>query len=427
MDEEKRDLAKDMKDEEIKKSKTILLELKRSKVILPVKIMEKQVKDEEGKETNKIQYAVYIPFKRENGKVEPIQIATVDEEGNFIKNMALLNDEQFTNGEIEDLGNILNNFGLENDKVDINELKENLKEMEERPKQKEETNKDDIENDKNEEEKEDKEEKDLAEIEKEGEEKAIAKRKHINPNNICKIRRDSQFYKNYKHIPKTAYFYLDGNDRLKAEYIDKDGSIKELEGCSEIKDRTTMVTRMGTDGENIKEERPYRVMDAKGLKDVNKNTQDIRIAIFKDSYGYLRIETIHQGRNGEWEGKNIDIYGKERNSTEMNRLIDERYKNPKTGVIAKRHDELIKSGYSSDGIQLDELSKKRKIEEYINEGYTEEEANDIYNYVVGELQLTEDNAKLKVNEEIIEKLDEESTENDGGRTPGGDAWGRRHG
>ena len=100
---------------------------------------------------------------------------------------------------------------------------------------------------------------------------------------------------------------------MHAEYIDKDGIIKELPGFDEIKDRD-QVTRFGHDGEDVKSEMPYRVMTAEGLEDNNNNTQDVRIAIYKDTYGYLRIETIHQGRNGEWEGKNIDTYGIKNNN-----------------------------------------------------------------------------------------------------------------
>jgi len=430
---EGKDLAKDMKKEEIERLKEIQLELKKSKVILPsyIKEQNKIEIDEEGREHDTLQYEVYIPFRRANGEMELIKIATVDEEGNYTKDRSILENSDYTDEEKESLEKIINSIGLEHDKVDINKLQEQLKQIEaktreeieqDKEREKEETIKDDNEEENENEDDKEKDEEDIGELEKEAEQKALAKRKGIKERNICKIRRDSQFYKNYPNIPKTAYFYLDGNDRMHAEYIDKDGNVQELPGFDEIKDREG-VTRLGNDGQDVKKEIPYRVMTAQGLEDRNHNTQEVRIAMYKDSYGYLRIETIHQGRNGEWEGKNIDTYGRDLNTSRMNRLIDEEKRTPKTGVIAERQQELIDSGYSMDGLSLDEMSKRRKIDEYMQDGYTEEEANSIYDYVVGEKQLSEEDAKVKVSEESEEK----SQEDEGGRTPGGDALERLFG
>ena len=362
-------------------------------------IEEKKYEDENGK-TN-VEYGVYIKF---NG--EDVLIANINEKGKLEPNMELLNDDKYSDEDKKKLGDMLNLLGLEKDNVDIEKLQEQLKEIEpktkeeieqERKMQKEKDSIKDEEQEQTDEEKED-DEKELGNAEQEKEQEVLAKKKGIKVNNICKIRRDSQFYKNYPNIPKTAYFYLDSKDRIHAEYLDKDGQAQELPGFEEIKDRTE-VTRLGNDGQNVRDEVPYRVMTAKGLEDKNHNTQDIRIAMYKDQYGYLKIETIHQGRNGEWEGKNIDIHGTDRNTERMNNLIDEKNKTPQTGVLAKRQEELKTSGYSQHGLSLDEFSKQRKINEYMEDGYTFEESNKIYGYVVGELQLTEEDAKLKVNEE----------------------------
>ena len=341
--------------------------------------------------------------------------------------MELLNDDKYSDEDKKKLGDMLNLLGLEKDNVDIEKLQEQLKEIEpktkeeieqEREKQKEKDSIKDEEQEQTDEEKDD-DEKDLGDAEQEKEQEVLAKKKGIKVSNLCKIRRDSQFYKNYPNIPKTAYFYLDSKDRIHAEYLDKDGQAQELPGFEEIKDRTE-VTRLGNDGQNVRDEVPYRVMTAKGLEDKNHNTQDIRIAMYKDQYGYLKIETIHQGRNGEWEGKNIDIHGTDRNTERMNNLIDEKNKTPQTGVLAKRQEELKTSGYSQDGLSLDEFSKQRKINEYMEDGYTFEESNKIYDYVVGELQLTEEDAKLKVNEESEHTKQEESK----GRDMGEEAYDR---
>ncbi len=383
-------------------------------------IEEKKYEDENGK-TN-VEYGVYIKF---NG--EDVLIANINEKGKLEPNMELLNDDKYSDEDKKKLGDMLNLLGLEKDNVDIEKLQEQLKEIEpktkeeieqEREMQKEKDSIKDEEQEQTDEEKED-DEKELGNAEQEKEQEVLAKKKGIKVNNICKIRRDSQFYKNYPNIPKTAYFYLDSKDRIHAEYLDKDGQAQELPGFEEIKDRTE-VTRLGNDGQNVRDEVPYRVMTAKGLEDKNHNTQDIRIAMYKDQYGYLKIETIHQGRNGEWEGKNIDIHGTDRNTERMNNLIDEKNKTPQTGVLAKRQEELKTSGYSQDGLSLDEFSKQRKINEYMEDGYTFEESNKIYGYVVGELQLTEEDAKLKLKEESEQTKQEESK----GRDMGEEAYDR---
>ena len=393
---------------------------KNNSILSNTLIEEKKYEDENGK-TN-VEYGVYIKF---NG--EDVLIANINEKGKLEPNMELLNDDKYSDEDKKKLGDMLNLLGLEKDNVDIEKLQEQLKEIEpktkeeieqEREKQKEKDSIKDEEQEQTDEEKDD-DEKDLGDAEQEKEQEVLAKKKGIKVSNLCKIRRDSQFYKNYPNIPKTAYFYLDSKDRIHAEYLDKDGQAQELPGFEEIKDRTE-VTRLGNDGQNVREEIPYRVMTAKGLEDKNHNTQDIRIAMYKDQYGYLKIETIHQGRNGEWEGKNIDIHGTDRNTERMNNLIDEKNKTPQTGVLAKRQEELKTSGYSQDGLSLDEFSKQRKINEYMEDGYTFEESNKIYDYVVGELQLTEEDAKLKVNEESEHTKQEESK----GRDMGEEAYDR---
>ena len=393
---------------------------KNNSILSNTLIEERNYEDENGKAN--VEYGVYIKF---NG--EDVLIANINEKGKLEPNMELLNDDKYSDEDKKKLGDMLNLLGLEKDNVDIEKLQEQLKEIEpktkeeieqEREKQKEKDSIKDEEQEQTDEEKED-DEKELGNAEQEKEQEVLAKKKGIKVNNICKIRRDSQFYKNYPNIPKTAYFYLDSKDRIHAEYLDKDGQAQELPGFEEIKDRTE-VTRLGNDGQNVRDEVPYRVMTAKGLEDKNHNTQDIRIAMYKDQYGYLKIETIHQGRNGEWEGKNIDIHGTDRNTERMNNLIDEKNKTPQTGVLAKRQEELKTSGYSQDGLSLDEFSKQRKINEYMEDGYTFEESNKIYDYVVGELQLTEEDAKLKVNEESEHTKQEESK----GRDMGEEAYDR---
>lgn len=402
---EGKDLAVDLKKSKYYENASLFRKTKeKNNIILDnVLIEERQVEAKDGENDYTVEYGIYIKF---NG--EDVLIANIDEEGKLIPNKELLNDDKYSDDDKRKLGDLINLLGLEKDNVDFEKLQEQLKELEPKTKEEleqereEEKNKDSIKDEEKEDNEQDKEEKDAEDIEKEQEQKTLAKKKGIQPQNICKIRRDSQFYKNYPNIPKTAFFYLDDKDRIHAEYIDENGEFQELQGFEEIKDRTA-VTRLGNDGQDIKEEIPYKVMTAQGLEDKNHNTQDIRIAMYKDQYGYLKIETIHQGRNGEWEGKNIDIHGTDRNTNRMNNLIDEKNRTPNTGKIAERQEELKTSGYTQDGLSLDEFSKNRKIDEYMRDGYTFEEANKIYNYVVGEMELREDDAKVKVAEESNQK------------------------
>ncbi len=421
---EGKDLAVDLKESKYYENASLFRKTKeKNNIILDnVLIEEKQVESKNGENDYTVEYGIYIKF---NG--EDVLIANIDEEGKLIPNKELLNDDKYSDEDKRKLGDLINLLGFEKDNVDFEKLQEQLKEIESKTKEEleqereEEKNKDSIKDEEQEQTDEEKEddEKELGNAEQEKEQEVLAKKKGIKVNNICKIRRDSQFYKNYPNIPKTAFFYLDDKDRIHAEYLDKDGQAQKLPGFEEIKDRTE-VTRLGNDGQNVREEIPYRVMTATGLEDKNHNTQDIRIAMYKDQYGYLKIETIHQGRNGEWEGKNIDIHGTDRNTERMNNLIDEKNKTPQTGVLAKRQEELKTSGYSQDGLSLDEFSKQRKINEYMEDGYTFEESNKIYDYVVGELQLTEEDAKLKVNEESEHTKQEESK----GRDMGEEAYDR---
>ena len=418
MDDENRDLVNETKEglENSKEYNNIGLEL--NKIIIDSPLV-KKIQNNENEES--VKYDIYIKFKKEN-----VKIATIDAEGNLIPNREFLEDDHYTDEEKEDLGNMLNLLGLESNKIDLDKLEQQLKEFEERnaeetfTKEQGDNIKDDLDEkeddnkeDKEEEKDEDKE-KDLEDLEQEKEQEAIANKKHIDPKNICKIRKDSQFYKNYPNIPKTAYFYLDKNDNIHAEYIDNNGEMQELAGFNQIKDRPR-VTSFGKDGKQVQEKLPYRVMSATGLEDKNHNTQDIRIAIYKDNYGYLRLETIHQGRNGEWEGKSIDTYGTERNSARMNKLIDEKHRTPGTGKLAENYELVKDSGLSDNGIQMHELIPEAMKNKWEKEGFTKDEMKKIFHEIVDN-KLEEDKAKNKVKAERDENQ----------KTPWGDAEARRN-
>ena len=64
------------------------------------------------------------------------------------------------------------------------------------------------------------------------------------------------------------------------------------------------------------------------------------------------------------------------------------------------------------------------IDEFIKQGYQKTEAVAIFNYMIGEQELTEKEAKEKVNENLKEVKQEEREEEPEERTPWGDAEAR---
>ena len=72
-----------------------------------------------------------------------------------------------------------------------------------------------------------------------------------------------------------------------------------------------------------------------------------------------------------------------------------------------------------------ELHKSDEIiESFIEQGYQKNEAVAIFNYMIGEEELTEKQAKDRVNDDIKEVKQEERTEEEEERTPWGDAEAR---
>jgi len=423
------DLAKDMKfeQENLEESKyyeNVNLELE--KIALENTLIEEKHRKEnkDGVEKETLEYNVYIKFKGED-----IKIATISEDGKLIPNKALLEDEKFSEEDKAALGDMLNTLGLEQGKVDINKLQDELKKLEaktkeelenNRKKDKEETTKDELDGEEKEEEK----QKTIEDLEEEGKNKVLGKRLGIGEKRIARIRDNSQTKRNFPNMPNSAFIYLDNNGKPHMGAMGEGGKlIPDVQGFEESLERP-IVTSFGEDGQDVKQRTPYKVMTAEGLGNTNRNTQEVRIAIYIDADGRLEIETLHQGGNGEWEGKPVETYGRDRTTGRVDKLIEETYSSPRTGSIAERADQLKNSGFSQDGITIEEMSKERKIDEYMRDGYTEEEANKIYSYVVGELELNENDAKTKVNIEANEENDGDA-ENDGGRTPWGDAEDRR--
>lgn len=121
---EEKNLAQDMKKEAVENEKYYKdVKLALQKVYLEnVTIGEKHINNEE-KHKDNVSYNIYIDFK---GK--QVLMGTINQEGKLEPNLELLEDEKYSDEEKKQLGNMLNVLGLEQEKVNIDELQEQLKE-----------------------------------------------------------------------------------------------------------------------------------------------------------------------------------------------------------------------------------------------------------------------------------------------------------
>lgn len=272
-----------------------------------------------------------------------------------------------------------------------------------------------------------KEEKKIEKVDNEKQQvEEIAVKKGIPANNVLVVRNNSNLYKDHPEIERNLIFSRDNDGMVKAEYIDENG---ELQPSKYIMPSTTGMRQetvsIGNDGEPVNREIPQQVMQTKNLTGRDKDIRDIRINVNFDPYGYMRIEEARQGQNGEWAAHDIEVRGRNYNSIEVNEATSIR-----TGVAdpdkeTETFSSVEKTGLVKDGVQYDEMylmqHSEDVIEGFIKEGYKRKEAIQIFNYMIGEETLTQEEAKGRVNKEIKE-MDKKSIEGDGDEEiPVGDA------
>lgn len=266
--------------------------------------------------------------------------------------------------------------------------------------------------------------------EEDNETQEIAKQKGIPACNVLIVRNDSNFYKDHPEVERNLYFYRSEDGVIKAEYIDENG-ISQLSKYFEPS--TTSIRQetisMGANGNPVKKEVPYQTMITK-LQTNDKDIRSVRINI-DINCGYLEISESRQGVNGQWASHEIECRGKDYNSAELNKATSTKYGVADPAKDTSTFAKVEQTSLENDGVQYSEMQKYAEslVEKFMNQGYNKEESIKICNYMIGEEQLKEDEAKTKVNEEIKEnnrKKDTDYGENDeDGRTPGGDAWERR--
>jgi hypothetical protein len=262
------------------------------------------------------------------------------------------------------------------------------------------------------------------------EQKAIAKKKGIPENNVLIVRDNSNFYKDHPEVERDLIFSRDKDGLVKAEYIDENG---ELQPSKYIMPSTTGIRQetvsIGSDGNPVTKESPQQVMQTRNLTGRDQDIRDVRINIKFDTYGYPYAEEARQGQNGKWAALAIEVKGRPTNSSQVNEITSIR-----TGVAdpdreTGMYSSVEKTGLIQDGVQYDEMHfmqhSEEIIEKFIKDGYQRKEAVEIFNYMIGEEVLTENEAKERVNENIKEReKEQERDDDDEGRTPWGDAEAR---
>ena len=220
------------------------------------------------------------------------------------------------------------------------------------------------------------------------------------------------------------YFYRDSDGKIKAEYIDEKGVVQPSKFFEESTTAFQENVDIGQDGNPVKKEVPYQTMITK-LKHGDTDIKDIRINI-EIVQGYLTIKESRQGKNGKWESHEIEVMGRDYNSKEVNDVTSTRLGGEADpSRVTNMFEKVEQTSLADNGIQMKEMQGYREnlINKFVNEGYNREEATRIYEYMVNEdRKLTEEQAKEKVNEEIRNNTD--YGENEGGRTPGEDAYDR---
>ena len=257
----------------------------------------------------------------------------------------------------------------------------------------------------------------------------IDKQKGIPTNNVLKVRADSNFYKNHPELEEepNLYFYRDEDGKIKAEYIDEKGIAQPSKYFEES---TTALSEqtvdLGQDGNPVKKEVPYQTMKT----NLNGNDEDIKAVRINIEIvqGYLIVKESRLGKNGKWESHEIEVMGRDYNSKEINDVTSTRIggeADPSRTTDA--YEKVEETSMSNDGVQMEEMQEYREslINKFIDEGYNREEATKIYNYMIEKgWNLTEEQAKDKVNEEIKEKNEIDNNTEREGRTQGGDALER---
>ena len=280
------------------------------------------------------------------------------------------------------------------------------------------------------------EENDEQDLDKKQEEQ-IAESKGIPAQNVLKIRENSNFYYDHPELEENLYFYKGEDGIVRAEYLDENGNPQPSKYFEESQTALRQETvAIGDDGNPVVKEVPYQVMKTRNLSNTDKDIRDIRINVNIDTYGYLEISEARQGMNGMWASHDIEVRGRDYNSYELNKETSIKTRKADPDKHTDSYEKVEDTELVEDGVQYHEMYLMEHadeiIQEFIDEGYNKDEAIQIFDLMIGEEKLTEEEAKDIVNEQIREREEKEQHKDDGrsiedeGRTPWGDAEARRN-
>lgn len=243
----------------------------------------------------------------------------------------------------------------------------------------------------------------------------------IPQNRYLTVREDSNFYKDHPGLAKEGLtFYEDKDGKIKAGYINENGEWEDSQSIEPSKTQTYTIVDMGKDGEQVEEVVPYQIMDTKGLN-TDGDVRDVKIIVTIEQ-GYLSVKEARQGQNGKWSAHEIEVQGRDYNEPEINEATSMETGEADPDKHTDAYEKLENTSVAEDGIQYSEMELVEHADEMIakfqKQGYSKEEAIDIFNYMIGEEKLTENQAKERVEQERTQKKQKEQEEE---RTPWGDA------
>lgn len=253
----------------------------------------------------------------------------------------------------------------------------------------------------------------------------VMKKKGIPQNRYLTVRTDSNFYQDHPELieEEGLTFYEDKDGKIKAGYINENG---EWESSKAIESSSTSmynVIDMGQDGEPVEKIVPYQVMDTNGL-DTDNDVRDVKIVATIEQ-GYLSIKEARQGQNGDWSAHEIEVRGRKYNDYEINEATSMDTGKADPDKHTDSYEKLEDTSIAEDGIQYSEMEliehADEIIEKFQKQGYSREEAINIFNYMIGDKKLTENQAKERVEKEREQRRQREEAEE---RTPWGDAESR---
>lgn len=251
--------------------------------------------------------------------------------------------------------------------------------------------------------------------------KEIMEKRGIPQNRYLTVREDSNFYKDHPELTKEGLtFYEDKDGIIKVGYINENGEWEDSQFIEPSRTQTYTIVDIGKDGSQVEEIVPYQVMDTKGLN-TDGDVRDVKIIVTIEQ-GYLSVKEARQGQNGKWSAHEIEVQGRDYNEHEINEVTSMETGEADPDKHTDAYEKLENTNIEEDGIQYNEMELVEHADEIIKkfqkQGYSKEEAIDIFNYMIGEEKLTENQAKERVEKERTQEKQEEQEEE---RTPWGDA------